>query len=989
MTSPKLRWSSVIIATLCLSLQTFAQVQPPAEPSVVEALATLVVSAKTPEERDRLLDERKDLVTAELRKALVKQAEDLQDRNELDQALNLFQLVQRIAERINDKTGIAIAHKGIGNVLQAQDKIPEALQAHEKSLALAEELGDKDLMSRVLNNIGVDYRNLDKNEVALSYFERSLKAASEAGSREIAAHALANMSTIASYKGQHLLAIEYGQRALAEHEAIGNKLGMAIVLGNLGTLQMIMGNLDTALDYLQRSLKLSESIGDPVTMAQYNIGSVYLSKGDYVQALDWYQKSLDNGAGASALINMGEVYFQQGDYAQALVHIEAVLKEWQRPGYGRGIALSNLAQVYQKQANHAKALEHFQSALESYEAASHKGGVASSLRGMGNSYFQMNQDAQALDHFLRSLKLYEETGEPGGLAQVLADISNYYLRRKDYPQALSYALRSIELSKQSRAYLLKGQSYLGLRETVKARESFGEAIANIEVRRTRVAGGNDQKQRFMEGNVVAYHEMIALLLSENRISEALIFAERSKGRVLLDVLQGDKIDLTKSMTAQEKVEERKLNDELTSLNAQILAESHQKQPVQQRLVELRSNLEKARLRYEAFQTSLYSAHPNLRTQRGETKTPDVDTIFDALPDKTAFLEYVVSKERTYVFVLTKNLGRVTSPKVYSIDIKQEDLERRVESYRQKLATADLGFRPAALDLYDLLLKPTADQLKGQTSLVVVPDGVLWNLPFQALQSGTQRYVLEDHSIAYAPSLTVLTEILKTHRKGKISNESATLLAFGNPTVSEQAGKRIKAVLMDETLSPLPEAEKQVTELAKIYGPKQSRVYTGADAREDRAKTDLPAYSNIQFATHGILNSTSPMYSHLLLSQEPGLSKEDGLLEAWEVMNLNLSADVVVLAACETARGRVGAGEGMIGMSWAFFVAGSPTTVASQWKVESASTTQLMLEFHRNLKQPVRMSKSKALQQAAVKLMKNPQYKHPFYWAPFVLIGDGN
>src|SRR5436190_11899299 len=111
MTSPKLRWSSVIIGTLCLSLPTFAQVQPPAAPSAVEALATAVVSAKTPAERDRLLDDRKELVTVELRKALVKQAVDLQDREQLDQALSAFLLVQRVAERINDKTGIAIALK--------------------------------------------------------------------------------------------------------------------------------------------------------------------------------------------------------------------------------------------------------------------------------------------------------------------------------------------------------------------------------------------------------------------------------------------------------------------------------------------------------------------------------------------------------------------------------------------------------------------------------------------------------------------------------------------------------------------------------------------------------------------------------------------------------------------------------------------------------------------------------------------------------------
>ena len=226
-----------------------------------------------------------------------------------------------------------------------------------------------------------------------------------------------------------------------------------------------------------------------------------------------------------------------------------------------------------------------------------------------------------------------------------------------------------------------------------------------------------------------------------------------------------------------------------------------------------------------------------------------------------------------------------------------------------------------------------------------------------------------------------------------SEPPATLLAFGNPAVGKQTEQRVKAVFMDEKLEPLPEAEKQVAALAQLYGAKQSRVYTRAEAREDRAKTEAPAFRIIQFATHGILNSNSPMYSHLVLSQAAGDTNEDGLLEAWEVMKLDLQADIVVLAACETARGRVGAGEGMIGMSWAFFVAGSPTTVASQWKVDSAGTTQLMLEFHRNLKAALGnpkadISKARALQLASLKLLKSREYQHPFYWAGFVLIGDG-
>src|SRR5215813_2956694 len=188
------------------------------------------------------------------------------------------------------------------------------------------------------------------------------------------------------------------------------------------------------------------------------------------------------------------------------------------------------------------------------------------------------------------------------------------------------------------------------------------------------------------------------------------------------------------------------------------------------------------------------------------------------------------------------------------------------------------------------------------------------------------------------------------REGKKdSTSSPTLLAFGNPALGNQTIARAKLVLMDEKLDPLPEAERQVNALKQIYGAAKSKVYTGAEAREERAKAEAGAYRILHLATHGILNDSSPMYSHVLLAKTEGDANEDGLLEAWEIMKLDLKTDLTVLSACETARGRVGAGEGMIGLSWAIFVAGCPTTVVSQWKVESASTTELMLEFHRQLK----------------------------------------
>jgi CHAT domain-containing protein len=628
--------------------------------------------------------------------------------------------------------------------------------------------------------------------------------------------------------------------------------------------------------------------------------------------------------------------------------------------------------------------------------ANRKSGMGSTLRGIAECLLLQQKETEAIEYYRRSLKVFEETGEPAELSNTLLAIAKYYLRKKDYPQALEFATRSAKGSKQKswEANTVLGQVYGALNEPAKARQSFTDAIASIENGRLMVVGSEEEKQRFMEGRVLPYQEMISLLIAAGNTNEAFSLAERSKGRVLLDVLQGDKINLSKTMTAQEQTEQQRLNNELVSVNAQIAAESNRAKPSQERLADLREDLEKARLSYAAFRNQLYIAHPNLKTQRGETQPLTLDEATNLLPDeKTGLLEYVVTPDRTYLFVVRKGAPKASPAelKVYPIEIGQKELEQQVDAYRQKIARADLDFRSSAQALYDLLLKPARAQLKGSTSLVIVPDSVLWDLPFQTLQSSVQRYLIEDQAISYAASLTVLREIIKSHKLPRTSGSPMTLLAFGNPIVSKQTADRVKTVFMDEALEPLPEAERQVTELAKLHGA-QARAYTGAQAREDRAKAEAPGFRVLQFATHGVLNSASPMYSHLVLSPSDD-AKEDGLLEAWEIMNLDLHADMVVLAACETARGRVGAGEGMIGMSWAFFVAGSPTTVASQWKVESASTTELMLAFHRNLKSHLdakgtQLSKARALQLASLKLLRSPEYRHPFYWAGFVLVGDG-
>jgi CHAT domain-containing protein len=154
------------------------------------------------------------------------------------------------------------------------------------------------------------------------------------------------------------------------------------------------------------------------------------------------------------------------------------------------------------------------------------------------------------------------------------------------------------------------------------------------------------------------------------------------------------------------------------------------------------------------------------------------------------------------------------------------------------------------------------------------------------------------------------------------------------------------------------------------------------------KARAPGFSVIHLATHGVIDNRNPLFSHLLLTKSEGDPDDDGLLEAREIMNMKLDADLAVLSGCETANGKIAPGEGVIGMTWAFFIAGTRSVLVSQWKVNSASTSQLMANFYQALavrNQPGD-EKAKALRAGALRLMKGTGTRHPFFWAGFVLVG---
>jgi CHAT domain-containing protein/Tfp pilus assembly protein PilF len=906
-------------------------------PSEEELAAELVAAAGG--EREALLEKEKELVTAELVKALLARGRSLFMRGELTPALAAFDLALGLAEKMGDKAGAIVALRQMGNILGSQGSYTQALEFSRRSLKLAEEAGDKQGAAAALNSMGNMLDWLGEASSAMEHYQRSLAIASE----------------------------------------IQDPWLLPILHNNIGLMYKSQGDAMRALEYIQTSLRLAEASKDSVSIlrALHNIGIVHAGQGNYEQAFEYYQKS-----------------FAISEQLGAKSFAPAVL--------------GNMGLSHSKRGNSALALEYHHKALERAQEIGDKEVIAGSLNNIGDVYGNLGDYARALEHFRKGLVLAEEMGNKVLVVNAHADIAEAHLRLGEYHKAVEYAERSAALALQANlqeqvpySRTLSGKAHLALGELEPARRSLLEAISAVERLRSQVAGGERDRQRFFERQVEPYYVMVDLLLTRRDDFQALTYAERAKGRVLLDVLSSGRVDISKAMTAGEKTRESALSGEVNRLNSEIFRANSEQSPDPARLKELDGRLQRARFEYESFQTDLYAAHPELKLRRGESPSLTPEQLASLLPDaKTALLEFVVGENASYLFAVTRGAGRnaAVELKTYKLNVKAKELAAQVEDVRKRLSERNLDFSEQARGLYDLLLGPAREQLRGKTLLCIVPDGVLWELPFQALQPRDGAYLIEDHAVFYTPSLSVLHGMAKLSGRGRgvataPGSRQPVLLAFGNPSLGQHTVEFVRSVYRGEKLGPLPEAEGEVRALEELYTPSRSRIYVRDEAREERAKAEVGGYRVLHFATHGVLDDRNPMYSHVLLSQAGVGAGEDGLLHAWEVMKLDLKADIVVMSACQTARGKLGAGEGVIGMGWALFVAGSPTAVLSLWKVESSSTAELMVGFHRHLMaqgagRGVGRRKADALRAASLELMKDGRFRHPFYWAGFVMVGNG-
>ena len=994
------------------------------EASPMGELVNALTGAKTDDERRALLEADKELVTRELLILLGGNSDRAYSQANYAGALNLLQAAVLVAERIGDKNELANTWHNLGIIHFVQNRPEPALEAYRNSLRIEEELGRKSEIARSLNSIALVLMAQSKFTESVDHFQRALAIFQSLDRKSEVAQTQENIGNAYYEQGDLARATDFYQQSIKQLEALNRPGPAAHRVLKIARIELEQGHDALAIELFQQAAAKLNAAGDRRTLgyAFHSIANILYDQGDYNQALTFYSRSwqAERAAGtregeAGALQGIGLIHSLNGNHSAAL------------DAYTQNLALmqalnnkADTAQAWQKMGGSLYSLGKLDEALEAYnsvlalrEQLGDEQETALALLDVGVTLTAKREFAEAMKYFARSRELYDKAGNSVGISAVLLNTAMVHYLTSDWPMAIEVATLAADFAKrgddqdlywQSKHRI--GKAHYRLNDLASARKAMTEAVATIESMRPPAA--RTQQPRYYESKVAPYLAMVDIALGEGQGNEAFNYGQRAKARVLTGLLQNVKTRIVKAMAPREQERERQLLADVTTINAQYYREQERQKKNAARIAELKTKLQKAQTDYADFRARLYVQRPLLKTLRGEFKPITVEQVAPLIADaKTALLEFVETDERVYLFVFGKDKAK--SPraaataqratlKIFVLETVRADLYQRVFKFNQAIAARSEDANTQARELFDLLLKPAAAALEGKTQLIVAPDAISWALPFQALRNEAERYLIEDFALSFTPSLTIFQAVSSTRipapviaqRPATPRNRQATqlaLLAVSNPAISQEATDLLKAVLAAPPSEQPPLAGKEVEELGKLYGAEQSLLLAGAEAVEDRIKKELGNARVIHFAARGIHHEASPMFS--LLAVTPNLeNREDGLLELRELLQMDLNADLVVASGGEWATPRTLTNRAMTAWTWGWFVAGSRVELLGQWQGDAA-TSELLAEFHRQLKADKRRSAKSVVWRSAVQSwLAKPETRHPYFWAGFTMLGNG-
>jgi CHAT domain-containing protein/Tfp pilus assembly protein PilF len=924
---------------------------------------------------------------------------------EFEDALKLFRVS-------SDRHGEAVSLGYLANCYRRLEELDKALDFANQALQLKNELGDRGEVGNTQNQLGLIYWEKADYPAAIGHLEEAIKIASAVGDKELEGAARNNLGLVFDERGDYKHSLEQYQHALDLHRQSHFERGEGDTLGNIGGVYLLLGKFRDALPYYQQALQISERLGLKPASSQDlgNIGICLAGSGNIDGALasfdraltiareaglpkeeaDWhkgkattlvdvgrYDSALNEYATAEnvyehaglqrelveALNDTGRLYELLGDGITAEGRFERALQLAKKIGNGSGERASHLAlgDLERRRKKHDSAEVHFEQALASARAVGDEGAIVSALLQRSTNEIQRNRLDVALQSASEASLVAEGSGNRPAMAQARFALGEARRSRSELQVALDEYSAAETLQKELRDPELgwriqygRGKSLEALTRGEDAIAAYKEAVRIIEETRADIT---EERYRagYMEDRYQAYVALVEIFLKLHKPDEAFFYSEKLRARAYLDQL-GGRIRFEDDAEARQRMD---LEERIRSLRSRLRKEF------------ARPENERSGPALDAYSTELEQAEKdyqglldNSRTNRADGRAKTIPTTADIrhlLPSDSALIEYVIGKEAISTLVVTRSFI-VGMP----ILIPSESLSSRVELLRDLITERKPEWVQPAQGLSRLLLDPLqkAGYLEGVHQLLIIPDGILNYVPFAALPINKDRFLSDQFVVTYLPSAVALMK----------------------PDEGQGNGRSLLA--MAPSNAHLPNAAVEVRRIGRMFSP-GSRVVAGKAATETLFKHVAENYDYLHLATHSNLNRNAPVLS--ALEFEPD-SENDGRLELHEIVGMKLHARLVTLSACETALGggyfsEIPAGDEFVGMTQAFLSAGGRNVLASLWAVNDESTKALMSRFYLHLSQS---GGTRALAQAQQEVRRgDPRFRHPYYWAGFVMVGPIN
>lgn len=742
-------------------------------------------------------------------------------------------------------------------------------------------------------------------------------------------------------------AIQSWQQALKIYQQLKERPGEATALGNLGAAYLAMGNYKQAIASLQPLLPITQALNDRNGEARAlgNLGIAYKSMGDYEKAIASHQQALTimqqlkNRQGEGQILgNLGNAYEGLGNYDKAIASYQQSLTIAQevKDRIGEGAALGNLGAIYANQGKYDEAIEAYQKSLAIAQAVDDKAGQANTLNNLGIASQVKGDTAKAIDYYTQSLTLARTIGDRQLEARTLGGLGLTYEDQRDFPKAIAHQQQTLKIAQtigdrqlEAMAFNNLGHALFSANNLPEAEKQLRQALTAFESLRPGLTDADNVS--IFDTQVFSYNLLKQILIAAKKPEAALEISERGRARAFVELL-GQRLSPQAAQTYKTKAQP----------------------PTIQQIQQIAKTQKATLVEYAIIPDDDFKFQGKLRGPSGKL------FIWVVQPTgQVAFRE-----------VDLKNLKPLPGETKSNASTSLEDLIRASRNLEGPYAQRSESVRK---QLYQLLIEPIGEFLpKDPTERVVfIPHETLFLLPFPALQNASGQYLIEKHTILTAPAIQVL-ELTHQQRQSQASQNAEQLqgknvLIVGNPK-------------MPAELEPLPAAEQEAIEIAKLLN---TQAITGERATKATVVKQMSNARLMHFATHGLLDDIKKLGVPGAIALAPSPSDE-GFLTAGEILNLKLNADLVVLSACNTGRGKI-TGDGVIGLSRSLISAGTPSVIVSLWSVPDAPTALLMTEFYRNLKQ--NPDKAQALRQAMLTTMK--QQPNPYNWAAFTLVGEAD